>query len=113
MERSSALGQGSGNGLRRELLSLLFFLASQSRTPSVFPFLTVTVLPDLIKSLGREIHLKIVRNSIMGYKYFRNRIPVVVDDRCPVSVELQQYTWAIFHISPCLSQVMNHQTFGE
>lgn len=38
---------------------------------------------------------------------------MVVDDRCPVSVELQQYTWAIFHISPCLSQVMNQQTFGE
>lgn len=86
-------------------------LQAQSRTPSLFPFLTVTVLPDLIKSLGREIHLKIVRNSIMRYKYFR--VPMVVDDRCLMSVELQQYTRAIFNISPCLSQVMNHKTFGE
>lgn len=68
VKKHDAVGQGTSRVLTRDVLrfSITVFLQAQSRTASLFTFLTVTVLPNLIKLLRREINLKIVRNSIMG-----------------------------------------------
>lgn len=95
-----AVGQGTARVATREGLGF-----------SLFTFPTVTVPPDLVKLL-RNI-FKDSEEFPNGRCTYFSRIQMVVDDRCLMSVELQQCTWAIFLISPCLSNVMNHKTCGD